>query len=47
MVCAHCGDKLVADGPMGWVHAVGRSMYGEDGHAVLPITMAAWAARKE
>ena len=44
MVCAHCGEKLVTDDPMGFVHVISRSMYGEDGHAVVPITMAAWAA---
>lgn len=45
MVCAHCGDKLVVDDSFGYVH-VDRSMYGPDGHAVVPITMAAWAARR-
>lgn len=47
MVCAHCGDKLTDDGPMGWVHAVDKTMHGADGHAVVPITMAAWAARRK
>jgi hypothetical protein len=43
-VCALCGETLTCDGPMGWVHA-NRSMYGADGHAVSPITRAAFEAR--
>jgi len=35
--CAHCGEELKIDGPMGYVHQDG-SMYGADGHAVLPVT---------
>lgn len=36
MRCALCGEALKVDGPMGWVHQDG-SMYGDDGHAVVPI----------
>lgn len=43
--CALCGESLVIDGPMGWIHRDG-SMYGADGHAVAPITRAAYEARK-
>lgn len=45
MVCAHCGALLVDDGPLGWVHAKTGSMYGENGHAVTPITRVAYLTR--
>lgn len=37
MVCAGCGETLVDDGPMGWIHR-DRTLQGEDGHTVCPIT---------
>jgi len=35
--CFHCQDRLVLTDTLGWVHPTG-SMYGQDGHAVLPVT---------
>lgn len=40
MICAHCGEELVAD-PVGWVHQSG-SMYGVDGHTVTAISRVAF-----
>jgi hypothetical protein len=36
VICAVCREPLAFDGPMGYVHPSG-SMYGEDGHAVVPV----------
>lgn len=39
--CGHCHEELRADGPLGYTHQDG-SMYGEDGHAVLPVFEPSW-----
>lgn len=36
MRCAVCGELLRDDGPLGYTHQNG-SMYGDDGHAVIPV----------
>ncbi len=38
MRCAICGERLVEDGPLGFVHLSSASRFGEDGHTVVPIT---------
>jgi len=44
--CAICGEELWANGPIGYVHANG-SMYGEDGHAVIPVSLVAYLLSRE
>lgn len=35
--CLTCGERLMVDGPMGWVHQT-RSAFGLDGHLVVPVS---------
>ena len=36
MICATCQEPLMFEGLLGYVHQTG-SMYGDDGHAVVPV----------